>query len=139
MKKLAFSGVLLGLVIFWWQHDSDSKLAFDRFWVDHAPKNGTEQFQAFFISGEHAFGHFAVQNAWRGQWESFHYHAVPRSGDFDLIFENQRERVHFRARTCSEQGFDYCLEVSGGSRGAQRYYSKRAWDRAETAMRELNP
>jgi hypothetical protein len=139
MKKLAYSGVILGVLIFWWQHDSDSKLAFDRFWIDHMPRAGGEQFQAFVINGEHPFGHFAVQTEWKGQWEGFHYHAVPRTGDFDLIMpaSNRRERVHFHARTCNEEGFDYCLEITGGSDGPRRYYSKRAWDREETAMQEL--
>ena len=137
MKKLAFSGMLLGIVIFWWQHDSDSKLTFDRFWVDHRPTSANDPFNAFMVNGEHPFGHFAVQTAWRGQWEGFHYHAVPRTGEFDLIFENQRERVRFKARTCSENGFDYCLEVTGSGHGVQRYYSMRAWDREETAMQQL--
>ena len=37
------------------------------------------------------------------------------------------QRVHYTARRCAENGFDFCLELSGTSRGTRRYYSKKEW------------
>jgi hypothetical protein len=137
MKKLALVVVLGAIAVSLWRgraHDaSDPKLIFDRFWVDHATRDMNEQFQAFMINGERPFGHYATQTSWDGQWKGFHYHVVPKhDGEFEMIFpsSNERQRVKLTARTCNENGFDYCLEMSGSSRGAQRYYSKREWGHA---------
>lgn len=136
MKKLLFVGLTLAAaVVLWRSHDSDDKLVYDRFWVDHQPKDGKETYQSFYIDGEHPGGRFATQTWWRGAWESFHYHVVPRHpGTIEVIYgdTNESERITLRASKCSENGFDYCLEVTGSSRGAGRYYSRSAWDRHTT-------
>ncbi|HZS40417.1 MAG TPA: hypothetical protein VFF06_26475 [Polyangia bacterium] len=109
----------------------DAKLLFDRFWIDHAARDGREEFQALFVDGEHPFGNFATRTWWTGKWELFHYHLSAREdGTLDIIFPrtNERERVRYRARTCDEQGFDFCLEIEGASRGVRRYFSKKGWE-----------
>jgi hypothetical protein len=106
------------------------ELVFDRFWVDHLPRGETDQFNALFLSGESPGGHFAVQTPWEGRWQGFHYHVVPRQkGVLDLFFgpRGGRERVQISARHCREEGFDFCLSITGNSRGVERYYSKNAW------------
>jgi hypothetical protein len=134
MKKLAM--VLLLVVVggvTWRARRSDApdaSLLFHRFWIDHEPRDWHERFQALMVDGEHPFGHFATRTVWTGQWEGFHYHMVPRKpGTLDLIFPNTREqqRVSYSARPCAENGFDFCLEISGASRGVGRYYSKKEW------------
>ena len=132
MRKLLVPLVLLGAVVWAWRwvhHDaSDPKLIYDRFWIDHEPRNPKEQYRGLFVNGERPFGHFAVHTMWRGQWERFHYHAVPlHDGVLDLLFEDGSERTTFTARPCQENGFDLCLDVAGTSRGVKRYYSKRQW------------
>jgi hypothetical protein len=130
MKKLTVVMVGLAVVLALRMSHHDNKLVFDRFWVDHLPRNADDQFQSLFLNGEIPVGHFGTQTPWRGEWEAFHYHIVARGdGELDLLFRNDRQRVQMRARECSEQGFDYCLEVTGSSRGVQRYYSQRAWDK----------
>lgn len=140
MKKLLLLGVV-GLIggTLWLarQHDApDSKLVFDRIWVDHQPRHPKDSFQVLFILGDRPVGQFAVQTPWKGRWEGFHYDVVPRhDGDLDLIFPDsgERQHVHLRARRCNENGFDFCLEVSGSSRGARRYFSRREWARPRGA------
>jgi hypothetical protein len=134
MKKLALLGLFVGVVVVaWraWRHDAgDTKLVFDRFWLDHEPRNGKDQFHALVLMGEHPVGHFALQTPWSGAWEGFHYHMVPRHEDqLDLLRPDEKpQRVTVRARACSEGGFDFCLELEGSSRGAKRYYSRKGWE-----------
>ncbi len=134
MKKLAI-GLLLVVVggAAWRAHRSDApeaKLLFDRFWVDHEPRDPAEKFQVLFVNGEQPFGHFAHRTFWTGAWEAFHYHVVPREdGVIDFLFgaTGERQRVRYTARRCSERGFDFCLEIAGSSRGVKRYFSKKEW------------
>jgi hypothetical protein len=135
MKNLLVSVVLLLIGGVAWRvvkHDApDAKLLFGRFWVDHEPSDDQEKFQAMLVDGEHPFGHFATRTMWTGQWEGFHYHLVPREdGVIDLLFgaTRERQRVRYVAHRCSEGGFDYCLDVTGSSRGVRRYFSKKEWE-----------
>ena len=148
MKRLFVVGALLIASWLGWSalrdNDQDTRLIYDRFWVDHLPRAEKEQFQALFVSGESPVGSFSVRTGWTGRWEGFHYHVVPRAdGVLDLLFPESKEieRVTFRARRCSDDGFDYCLDVSGSSRGARRYFSRKEWqsrsDSAAEARRLL--
>jgi hypothetical protein len=151
MKKLAVVVVLVVVAGWTWRalrrsDASDGKLLFHRFWVDHEPRAPKEQFQALFVNAEHPFGHFATRTMWTGQWEGFHYHVVPREeGTIDFLFgaTNERQRVRYTARRCTENGFDFCLEITGSSRGARRYYSRKEWavdsDDLETTRNLLQP
>ena len=136
MKKLAIvMGLFLVAGLGWRQlratHDApDAKLLFDRFWVDHEPRQGDDKFQVMFVESEHPFGRFVKRTMWTGAFEEYHYHVIPREpGVLDLLFGATREiqRVRYHARPCHEQGFDFCLELSGTSRGVKRYYSKKEW------------
>jgi len=136
MKKLALGMILLiGGSVAWRMVRSDApdpKLIYDRFWIDHEPRAPKEQFQVLFVNGEFPMGHFATRTMWTGVLEFFHYHIAPREdGVIDFLFgnTNERQRVKYTARRCHERGFDYCLEIAGTSRGVQRYYSKKEWDR----------
>jgi hypothetical protein len=138
MRKLAiglFLVIAAGLAIRTLRSDgSDTALLFDRFWIDHQPRDGREKFEALFVSGAHPGGQFATQTVWSGQWEGFHYHVVPRErGTLELMFpaSDRRERVRYTARRCQERGFDFCLELSGTGRGSQRYYSRKEWRATE--------
>jgi hypothetical protein len=133
MKKIVAVGALLVGLIVWRAHANDApdaKLLYDRYWVDHEPRGIHEPFQGLYVSGEHPVGNFAARTVWTGQWEGFHYHVVPREdATFDALFPNNGEiqRIRYVARRCQENGFDFCLEITGSSRGVQRYFSKKAW------------
>jgi hypothetical protein len=115
--------------------------------VDHAPSGPEDKFQAVWVNGERPFGNFATRTVWTGQWEGFHYHIAPREdGVIDFLFgaTNERQRVRYTARACNENGFDFCLELSGTSRGLRHYYSKKEWqvhagelDRADDLVRAV--
>lgn len=136
MKKLALGMILLiGGGVAWRAMRSDApdpKLIYDRFWIDHEPHAPKEQFQVLVVNSEFPMGHFATRTMWTGVLEFFHYHIAPREdGVIDFLFgnTNERQRVKYTARRCHERGFDYCLEIAGTSRGVQRYYSKKEWER----------
>jgi hypothetical protein len=134
MKKLTLALSLLLVAGLGWHRlrsdTPDGKLLFDRFWVDHQPRNAEDNFQVLFVATEEPFGRFVTRKFWTGQWEAFHYHVVPREeGSLDLIFgaTRERQRVRYAARPCHDNGFDFCLEISGSSRGVRRYYSRKEW------------
>jgi hypothetical protein len=149
MKKLVLSLMLIAVGVVAWRalrtDASEAKLLFDRLWVDHQPRDQTESFQALFVNGERPFGNFSTRTIWKGQWEGFHYHVIPREdGTMDLLFgaTNERQRVRYTARACNDNGFDLCLELVGTSRGPRHYYSKKEWrlgaaelDRADDLVR----
>jgi hypothetical protein len=144
MKKLALGMMLLvGGGLGWRAMHNDApdpKLIFDRFWIDHMPRSPDEKFQPFFINSEVPFGRFVVRTQWTGAFEEFHYHVIPREpGVLDLLFGATREiqRVRYTARPCHENGFDYCLDLAGTSRGVKRYYSKKEWGPAHSEAEGL--
>jgi hypothetical protein len=107
---------------------TDSKLALDRLWVDHLPRNERDVFQVFLAITDEPLGIFQAQSVWKGNFELFRYEL---DGDkLRLVFpqDNDRETVKIEARACHEKDMDYCLELSGSSRGAKRYYSRKGWE-----------
>jgi hypothetical protein len=144
MKKLALGMILLAGVGLGWRalnsDASDPKLAFDRFWVDHQPETGEDKFQVFFMNSEFPMGRFVSRTWFLGQFEEFHYHVIPKEeGVMDFLFGATREiqRVKYSARPCQENGFDFCLDLAGTSRGVKRYYSKKEWGQAHSEQEGL--
>ena len=134
MKKLLLVLLVVGAAgALWRVRTADApnpKLVFDRFWVDHQPRDPKEKFKVFFIDGGEPFGRFVDRTMWTGVWDLFHYHVVPRdNGVVDAYFgsSNEWQRLRYTARPCHENGFDFCLDVSGNSRGVHRYFSKKEW------------
>jgi hypothetical protein len=104
------------------------QLVLDRIWIDHIPRNDKDTVQVFVAITEEPFGAFQAASQWRGAYELFRYE---RSGDAIRIMypqTNERETVKTKARRCSENQMDYCLELEGGSRGVKRYYSRKGWE-----------
>jgi hypothetical protein len=104
------------------------QLLADRIWVDRVPRSETDTFQVLVMISEQAVGVFQATSAWRGSYEAFRYEAhgpelrllYPQTGD--------REKVRAKAKRCSQDGMDFCLELDGASRGVKRYYSREGWE-----------
>jgi hypothetical protein len=116
-----------------WHHSSSSsdagpRLAFDRLWIDHMPKNERDTIQIFVLFHEEAMGMFQATSRWKGSYEGFVFEAndgalrifYPQNGDND--------KVQIKATECNAGDMDYCLEVSGASRGVKKYYSREGWE-----------
>lgn len=114
---------------------TDDRLALDRIWIDHVPRNDRDTFQIFAAITQEPFGLFQAASQWKGAYELFRYEA--HGNEMRLVYPQtgDREKVKVSARACTEKGFDYCLELSGASRGVKRYYSLEGWviDGARTA------
>lgn len=108
-------------------HD-DSKLALDRIWIDHMPKNDRDQISVFVAITDDPVGVFQTSSVWKGNFEMFRYEA--HHNELRILFpqDNSRERVKIKAHKCGERDFDYCLELDGATRGVKRYYSRKGWE-----------
>jgi len=132
MKKLLLLLLLiLGAYLLWrwWRGDSaeaarGQELFYDRIWVDHLPKNDTDTFQIMVAVTEQPMGVFQQTSRWKGQFELFRYTARG-DGQVELVYPQTgtREKVRYRAWKCSEQSFDFCMQIDGASRGIKKYYS----------------
>jgi hypothetical protein len=105
-----------------------NQLALDRIWLDHIPVNDRDTVQVFAALTEEPVGIFQAASQWRGAYELFRYQG--RGDKLDVVFPQTRERenVQTRATRCNDSGMDYCLELSGTSRGVKRYYSRKGWE-----------
>jgi hypothetical protein len=103
-------------------------LLLDRIWVDHMPKHDRDQVSVFVAITDEPIGVFQTASAWRGHFELFRYE--DHGSEISLLYpqDGARERIKTSSRTCSEAGFDYCLELDGASHGVKRYYSRKGWE-----------
>jgi len=104
------------------------QLVLDRIWIDHIPRNERDTIQVFAAITEEPFGVFQAASTWKGQYEVFRYEA--KGNELRIVYpqSNDKETVKHNARRCSENQMDFCLELSGGSRGVKRYYSRKGWE-----------
>jgi hypothetical protein len=136
MKKLAMVAVLAAAVVggLRWQqrHDTDGRkgrsIVLNRFWVDHLPTGERDPFKVFVLNIE-GMGAFADETQWKGQIERFRFDIDGNTVHAVFPWTDTREDIKIHARPCQEQGMDYCLELTGSSRGVQRYYSRKGWQR----------
>src|SRR4051812_18235132 len=104
MKKGAWVLGLVVVAVLGWRTmrgRPDPKLAFDRLWVDHRAATRDETYDAVLIDGAKPWGTFGTRTWFRGQWEAFHYHVVPRQpGHLRITYPatDQREEVDVVAR-----------------------------------------
>jgi hypothetical protein len=134
MKKavLLVIAVVVAVVSLWsWRHAArpgENRLVADRIWIDHIPRNERDTIRVFAMVSEHSVGVFQATSQWRCAYEVFRYESS--GGELRLVFPQtgDRESVHAKARRCSEQGMDFCLELDGASRGVKRYYSREGWE-----------
>ena len=105
----------------------ENKLVVDRIWIDHIPRNDRDTFQLFVAITEQPFGIFQATSQWKGQYELFQYEM--NGDELRLVYgqDGSKDKVKARARKCDEKGMDYCLELSGASRGVKKYYSMEEW------------
>ena len=106
----------------------DSKLALDRIWIDHLPRTEKDMIQIFAAVSEEEFGVFQHTSAWKGAFELFRFNFKGDAIHATYPQDNSREKITVKATRCNEGQMDYCLEVSGTSRGVKKYYSRKGWE-----------
>lgn len=136
MKKLLLL-VILGSVVtvsIWRRtHTSPpaepaNKVLIDRIWIDHLPRGERDTINVFAMVSEHSIGVFQATSQWRGAFEAFRYEAS--GGEVRIVFpqNGDRETMRAKARKCSQDWMDFCLEVDGVTRGVKKYYSREGWE-----------
>ena len=107
---------------------SDPRLIFNRIWVDRLPRTERDTINAFAVVTRQARGIFQTTSRWKGAYELFQYEAAGE--ELRMVFPQtgDRERVRARAWSCNEGEMDYCLELTGASRGVKRYVSQKRWE-----------
>ena len=103
-------------------------LALDRLWVDHMPRNERDVFNLFAAITEEPIGIWQQTSVWKGSFEMFRYEA--HGDEIRILYpqDNSREKVKVKATKCNDRDWDYCMEVSGSSRGVKKYYSREGWE-----------
>lgn len=136
MKKPLLLVIMVSVAValaFRWKHTGEPahaapSLLADRIWIDHVPRNDKDTINVFVMVSEQAAGVFQAASQWRGSYEVFRYEA--NGGELRLVYPQtgDREAVRAKARRCTEQRMDFCLEIEGASRGVKKYYSKEGWE-----------
>jgi hypothetical protein len=131
----------LALARFWTNAGDDAAdpaLVFDRVWLDELPRTPKQTFNTFVAATEEPFGLFHAGSQWKGTYELFSHNASGDKLRVVYLQSNESETVKVRAWPCRERAMDYCLELTGASRGVKRYRSKEGWEiRAATRPEQL--
>lgn len=136
---LAVVFTIVGVAGWRWRHatthDDGGVTVTNRVWIERLPSSDRDPIETLLMiddaDNDLAVGAFQKSSAWRGAFEVFLFE---RDGDtLELTFPqtDEHEHVRARARRCNERGMDYCLEVTGSSRGIARYVSKKGWEIGE--------
>ena len=140
MKKplLILGLVVVGvLTLVIWTTGPDGDLSvFDRIWIDQLPSKPKDTGNAFVAVTKQPLGVFQSASQYKGSFEIFTYKA---SGDeLQVVYPQTDEKAKVKARAwkCNERDMDYCLELSGSTRGVKRYGSRRGWEIDESASLE---
>ena len=107
---------------------SDPALVLDRLWVDQLPTRPEDTVNVFAAITRQPVGAFQFASQWKGGYEIFQYTAS--DSDLRIVYPHtgEKEKVKARAWKCKERDMDYCLQLTGASRGVKRYYSQRGWE-----------
>lgn len=106
----------------------DAKLALDRIWIDHIPRNERDTFQVFAAITEEEFGVFQATSTWKGAFELFMFKRTSDGIKATFPQDGDKQNIKLKAKPCSENQMDYCMEVEGTNRGVKKYYSRKGWE-----------
>ena len=115
------------------QHDA--RQVKDRVWIDHIPQHERDTINVFVVLSKGPrqgpkgpIGAFEAVSTWKGQFEAFRHESHGEEMRIVFPHSGDRESLRVKPSKCNENGMDYCLEVSGSSRGVQKYYSRKGWE-----------
>jgi hypothetical protein len=102
--------------------------ALDRVWIDHIPRNDRDIINVFIAITEEPFGVFQAGSQWTGKFELFRYEGKGKELRIHYPQTGEHDKVSTSARECNANGFDYCLDIGGASRGVKKYFSMEGWE-----------
>jgi hypothetical protein len=107
---------------------TDAKILEDRVWIDHLPRTDKDLVNVFIVLTQESIGGFQATSVWRGNHELFRYELHGHELRATYPQTGEQDKIHVRARRCDEHGMDYCLDITGASRGVKHYYSREGWE-----------
>ena len=129
MKKLLVIAVVAVIGVVGWRvhsrdkQDGEKNVLVDRLWLDHVPSSERDPINILALLSDEKMGVFQKTTAYRGSYELFRWDrngwTYPQTGETD--------KPTIRVRRCDEKGMDFCMDISGNSRGVRRYYSRKDW------------
>ena len=132
MKKplLILALVVVGVLVLaiWTTGPVGEVSVFDRIWIDQLPSKPRDTGNAFVAVTKQPMGVFQSASQYKGSYELFTYKA--NGDELQIVYPqtDDKEKVTVRASKCKERDMDYCLELSGSTRGVKRYRSRRGWE-----------
>jgi hypothetical protein len=107
---------------------SDPSLILNRIWMDQIPSQPRDTANAFATVSRQKVGIFQSGSQFKGGYEIFNFTAV--GGELRIVYPqtDEKELVKARAWRCKEHNMDFCLELTGASRGVKRYRSMDGWE-----------
>jgi hypothetical protein len=117
---------------------SDPSLILNRIWIDQLPTGPKDTVHLFATVSRQKVGFFQAGSQYKGGYEIFNFMAS--GGDLRVVYPqtDEQEMVKARAWKCHENDMDYCLELTGASRGVKRYRSIDGWEIGDaTAVPQL--
>ena len=107
---------------------SDPSLVLNRIWIDQLPSKPRDTANLFATISRQKIGVFQSGSQYKGGYEIFNFMAA--GGELRVVYPqtDEKETVKARAWKCKERGMDYCLELTGASRGVKRYGSLDGWE-----------
>jgi hypothetical protein len=113
------------------RHDAEVRVD-GRFWIERVPASDRDAIDSLLMiddaDSDLAIGIFARASAWRGAHELFLFEADGDRLQLEFPQTGDHETVRARAYRCTSGDMDYCLELSGNSRGVARYVSREGWE-----------
>jgi hypothetical protein len=135
MKKIIVAVAIAALAVVGWKlrgkHDVDAPGALDgrnvlvdQLWIDRVPEGPRESVNLMVMFSEQKVGIMRNMTAFKGCDEMFVWRGNdgwrwPSNGDLD--------KPRIRITACHDDDFDYCMDISGVSRGVKRYVTKKEW------------
>jgi hypothetical protein len=105
----------------------ENKLLVDRLWIDRMPEHERDPINVLALLSDDKLGVFQNLTAYRGSYELFRYERS--GGELRVKYPQtgESDKLSVKVTRCDEDGMDFCLDVSGGSRGVRHYYSREEW------------
>jgi hypothetical protein len=137
MNKLLIVVAALGVTAGVWhwrssggpsEESTNPKLAYNRLWIDHMPRSERDLVNIFVMIDDESMGVFQATTVWRGAYELFRYEGNGEEVRIHYPQTNEKVKAKVRAKKCNDNGFDFCLEVDGATRGVKKYYSYDGWE-----------
>jgi hypothetical protein len=131
MKKLIVVAAIASLAVVGWKMRSHKtvdaqdgrNVLVDRIWIDHLPAHERDPINFLALLSDEKIGVMQNTTAFRGSYEMFKW----GNGGWRWPQTGETDKPTIRVRTCNENGMDYCMDISGVSRGVKHYASRKDW------------